>query len=404
MTAPVAFLVTVAAGLALAEINRWAPWVAKKIVESAADRFDEPRRSIEREACRANVDTFKTPISQLAYAFYTYFKAPYRAREQRAKSNPRRRRAHLSFLGSAMPAQSFVFGMAIGGLGVTGTAEAAGVGGLAIAAFGGALAAGYRTRRSSLQASLYREPHDRSVMRQLVAIGLGSAALLAAGGAEVLPVFAVPPFVEAVILSLAVGSVSVYASSLVDWYYIVPSISGLTGEAPCERPDPPRWRTITRLWFLHRAIAACGVIAAAVTVPAYAAVASGTPFLRAVWASAAVALLAGLAIAQRDIATAFRYALSSPVNVGDVVRLRGAKGREAYVVDVSAFVIKYRFLDEGTSGVVHSATGDEVLPLRRVPETLTRCAPLSGPCELAGRCRTVNPYCNRSKGSDQKPL
>jgi hypothetical protein len=52
--------------------------------------------------------------------------------------------------------------------------------------------------------------------------------------------------------------VTVYVSSLVDWYLILPRITGLLGPRPCRREDrahpgfPRTWRETTRWWHIHR--------------------------------------------------------------------------------------------------------------------------------------------------------
>lgn len=69
----------------------------------------------------------------------------------------------------------------------------------------------------------------------------------------------VPP--EALVL-LAVTAGAIYVSSLVDWYIILPRMSGLLGARPCRPGDgePPRfphtWREVTRWWYVHRIAAA----------------------------------------------------------------------------------------------------------------------------------------------------
>jgi hypothetical protein len=61
---------------------------------------------------------------------------------------------------------------------------------------------------------------------------------------------------------VAVVAAAIYLSSLVDWYVVLPRISGLLGARPC-RPctgEPPRfpstWREVTRWWYVHRIAAA----------------------------------------------------------------------------------------------------------------------------------------------------
>jgi hypothetical protein len=61
---------------------------------------------------------------------------------------------------------------------------------------------------------------------------------------------------------LGAGAAVVYLSSLVDWYVILPRISGLLGVRPCRQPKhrfatfPRTWRQTTQWWYVHRIIAA----------------------------------------------------------------------------------------------------------------------------------------------------
>ena len=61
---------------------------------------------------------------------------------------------------------------------------------------------------------------------------------------------------------LAVVASVVYLSSLVDWYVILPRVSGLLGARPCRAHDvehprfPKTWRETTRWWYIHRIVAA----------------------------------------------------------------------------------------------------------------------------------------------------
>jgi hypothetical protein len=68
----------------------------------------------------------------------------------------------------------------------------------------------------------------------------------------------------------------IWASSLVDWYWILPRVNGVVGEALCRASDDRR-RVATRTWHLHRAIAHIGgCIAAPVALTALVAVAAPT--------------------------------------------------------------------------------------------------------------------------------
>jgi hypothetical protein len=90
----------------------------------------------------------------------------------------------------------------------------------------------------------------------------------------------VAPYVLAATSTLAIVVVVVYASSLCDWYLILPRLSGLLGPRPCRLKGEPAtwpatWREVTRWWYIHRIVAdfvlvyglalALGIVVAGVT-------------------------------------------------------------------------------------------------------------------------------------------
>ncbi|HMI81230.1 MAG TPA: hypothetical protein VK480_05530 [Solirubrobacterales bacterium] len=61
--------------------------------------------------------------------------------------------------------------------------------------------------------------------------------------------------------ALAPVAAVIWGSSLVDWYLILPRISGQLGPRPCRAaeeeesfPFPKSWREVTRWWYIHRTI------------------------------------------------------------------------------------------------------------------------------------------------------
>lgn len=64
------------------------------------------------------------------------------------------------------------------------------------------------------------------------------------------------------LVALGLGATAIYGSSLVDWYLILPRISGQLGHRPCRAGDederftfPETWREVTRWWYIHRVVA-----------------------------------------------------------------------------------------------------------------------------------------------------
>jgi hypothetical protein len=63
--------------------------------------------------------------------------------------------------------------------------------------------------------------------------------------------------------ALMPAAMVIWGSSLVDWYVILPRISGQLGSRPCrsavespEFPFPGTWKEVTRWWYVHRIVAA----------------------------------------------------------------------------------------------------------------------------------------------------
>ncbi|HEX5851558.1 MAG TPA: hypothetical protein VFY36_00550 [Solirubrobacteraceae bacterium] len=92
------------------------------------------------------------------------------------------------------------------------------------------------------------------------ALGVGAVAgALLVGVPANRPDIGVAPASLVLLSGTAAG---ILLSSLVDWYVILPRISGLLGARPCRGPDtdharfPRTWRETTRWWYVHRIVAA----------------------------------------------------------------------------------------------------------------------------------------------------
>jgi hypothetical protein len=109
--------------------------------------------------------------------------------------------------------------------------------------------------------------------------------------------------------SFAIGWTVVYASSLVDWYVILPRGSGQLGHRPCRAAEeeeefsfPNTWREVTRWWYIHRVAAATAFrfgLSGAITTAAVAA--TGVPRL-----GQAIAWVIGLIFGAYALITALR--------------------------------------------------------------------------------------------------
>ena len=104
----------------------------------------------------------------------------------------------------------------------------------------------------------HRDPLDRMLVREaliaLAVVGLAVGAQIAVSPSFLDEAW---PFRPALV-ALTAAAAAIYASSLVDWYVILPRIGGQLGPRPCRKPEPdfkhrPRtWRETTRWWYVHR--------------------------------------------------------------------------------------------------------------------------------------------------------
>lgn len=229
---------------------------------------------------------------------------------------------------------------------------------------------------------------------------------------------------------LGVTAAIILLSSLIDWYLILPRISGLLGIRPCREPDtdftrrPQTWREVTRWWYIHRIIAALALrfglsLAISFTVSQH----TDVPYGASIVAAAAVGFLASYIAAVRK--AAWQAGHPFPI-VGRTVRRRAVErvprtitvlGREVklpyltraevgemrrreYVYDVSLeavqFVIAAKY--EGEDVPRHDKDGNVVYE-RDLGKVLVKDMEASAPepadpfagCD--GRCSGINWYC-----------
>jgi hypothetical protein len=223
----------------------------------------------------------------------------------------------------------------------------------------------------------------------------GDAALAATGAA--------PPedssrLVKALIIGVTAGIAVIYSSALVDWYWILPKVSGVLGPAPCEAPGQERWAGVTNIWLFHRAVATFTVMGVLAGVPAYMAGTShGSQTV--IWAFVSLTLTIAYSKLYEGVLTSFSHALNVAIEVGDTIRVReefeDPELVDAYVVDTSVQGVKYvplptscpsepRFTQKG-----QLLRWSEISKVRRVP-------PAYSPCHDPDHCQAVNWYCHRN--------
>jgi hypothetical protein len=275
---------------------------------------------------------------------------------------------------------------------------ASGVVALAIFAFGAGLDAVYVGRRITSRLLAPRRRLDRIVRQQLLAIAVLGVATIAIGevtGYE--PLHHVAASVKAIVIGAVVGVGTVYVSSLVDWYWIMPKVSGTTGPGPCEHSGNERWAGVTNVWFFHRAVATSVVIGILAGVPAYIAGHSGSD--GTAWALLGAALAVGYSSVNTGVRSALSFAFNAPIHVGDIIRVRADPEdqylQDAYVVDVSIQGLKYMLVQREDDGNPRFTNKGEQLSMEELLET-HRNRTAESPCPGAAECRAVNWYCHRN--------
>jgi hypothetical protein len=250
----------------------------------------------------------------------------------------------------------------------------------------------------------HRQRLDRLVLGQWIGAGLGGLAVgLACAHFDLKPLDNCSSLVGALIIGALVGVLGVFLSSLVDWYVILPKVSGLAGPAPCEKSEGEMWKYTTCFWFFHRAMATALVYLVLVGIPTYMGnISSGSALVAWAVVATLIALVAGYFC--RGMFLAFWFAFNPPLLVGDNVLVNVAeegdwdvrlKQHRAYVVDLSLQGAKYKILDEGRYVRGRFLSKDDgqipiqLLGAAKAPRT-------SKPAPCAGACSGVNWYCRHN--------
>jgi hypothetical protein len=283
-------------------------------------------------------------------------------------------------------------------LAARGFAVAAGAVAVGIFVVGAILDGLYVRRRKADRLLAPRKRLDKIVRLQLAAIGALGVAVIAVGEATGYdPLHHAAPSVKALVIGAVVGLSTVYLSSLVDWYWIMPKVSGVVGAAPCEHSGNERWAGLTNVWFFHRAVATSLVIGILAGVPAFIAGHSGSD--GTIWALLGAALAVGYSSVNTGVRTALSFAFNSPIHVGDIIRVRADPGdaylQDAYVVDVSIQGLKYKLLHREPGIPPRFANKGEQLSMEELLKT-RRTPNARSPCKSAKDCQAVNWYCHRN--------
>jgi hypothetical protein len=150
----------------------------------------------------------------------------------------------------------------------------------------------------------------------------------------------------AMLLIASAAAILVYVSTLADWFYVRPFLSGGCGSI-CATSLEDQWRGVTRIWLLHRALALLGVIAAITALTTLAANTWIRPIDEVVAGAigGVAAIIAGYYLTRA--ASLLAIAINPPVQVGDVIEIaeefnvhEPGEPREYFVVDVALEGVK----------------------------------------------------------------
>jgi hypothetical protein len=286
-------------------------------------------------------------------------------------------------------------GLAARGFGATTVSIALGV-----FVTGIALELSYRVRRSPQRIMDHRRKLDTVVRVQLLAIVIaGVVATVGFGAFESAPLEHAIPVVQAMIVGIVIASTAIYVSSLVDWYWVLPKVSGMVGLAPCERTGGERFAGVTKLWFFHRAAATTVVTFVLAGVPGYLASTSDGGTVSTGWVVLGSALAIGYNSVNSGLTAAFRYSFNPRFFVGDVIRVRAnpedAELCDAYVVDVSIQGAKFKVLPGAAPSKAKFVDKGSLLPIAEIDRT-NRTRDPHRACDHAEACRAMNWYCFRN--------
>lgn len=209
-------------------------------------------------------------------------------------------------------------------------------------------------------------------------------------------------FLDAVSIGAAVGGLGVYVSAIVDWYLILPAVSGIVSPAPCQAPARERWARVSKLWFFHRGAATILVTLCVISVLGYMAQTAddaGGGSERLAWVGAI--LVSGVVFYryQNGALTSLWWGLRAPRHVGDIVKLED--GGIAYVVDLAVQGANYMRLDDDRSyrGARFPYKKDDEIPLERLsrvkPHNPGDSDALRAPCrDHSGDCSPPTDWCS----------
>jgi hypothetical protein len=269
-------------------------------------------------------------------------------------------------------------------------------GGAAVAAFasgavllaGLILEVGYRIGlrgTSSRPVPAHRRDLDRVVRLQW--LGAGMAGVVVVVAAALLDADSIDPhrFLDAVITLGLIAVVAIFVSSLIDWYWILPRVSGILRPGPCEATGGQLWARVTGVWLFHRAVATLVVTGSLTGLCLYMGQ-TGPDDGKPVWFIVGTVIAAATLWFNSQSLRALQLAFNPKQHVGDLLDIHG---RKSYVVDVSLQGAKYMLVAAPRTEFVTKRDGSFAL------EDLGRFDPAEdteAPCSV-DVCAKINWYC-----------
>jgi hypothetical protein len=240
----------------------------------------------------------------------------------------------------------------------------------------------------------HRQALDQLVERQSLCAGAAGLLSLAAVNFANIGPFHVTRILVAILAAAVIGSIIVFLSSIVDWWWILPRIAGIFRPAPCQCEGGEHWTGVTSIWLFHRGLATVVVSGALTSVPAY--MATTTTGHTATAYTVAAGVFGGtLAAFFSGAFVALYLCLSPKVRIGDRVAV---DTRSAYVMDVEVSGVSYKLLDEQGHYTkdpfkVKKAGSYSLTDISHHHTLEDNLTPLCSLGDSAGSCTGVNWYC-----------
>jgi hypothetical protein len=206
------------------------------------------------------------------------------------------------------------------------------------------------------------------------------------------------------------AAILVYVSTLTDWFYVRPFLSGGCGSI-CATSLEDQWRGVTRIWLLHRAVAVLGVIAAITALTTLAANTWIRPIDEVIAGAigGVAAIVAGYYLTRT--ASLLAIAINPPVQVGDVIEIaeefnvhEPGEPREYFVVDVALEGVKLLQLGPGDviprDGPDAKRTHDRSVDVMEISKLL-RSRRAVKPCDE--KCQLLTKHCGCKSSWLPKP-